>query len=103
MVDVVDEAVERPDPLSQARLDDRPLVGGDDAGNRIERQDPLGALLAVRVDGERDAAVQERPVRELGRAAQVAPVHRRDLRDQLGVVRPGHGAAGRDQARTSSS
>ncbi len=63
VVDVVNEAVERPNPLSQPSLDDRPLGGGDDAGNRIERQDPLGALLAVGVDGERDAAMQERPVR----------------------------------------
>ena len=68
VVDVVEEAVQRLDALSQARLDDRPLVGREDAGNRVERQDPLGALLAFGVDRERHTAVQERPVRELRRA-----------------------------------
>ena len=68
MVDVVDEHVEGPDPLPEARLDDRPLLGREDAGNRIERQDALGALLALRVDREGDAAVEERAVGELGRA-----------------------------------
>ena len=75
MVDVVHEAVERADPLLQARLDDRPLLGRDDARNRVEGQDALRALAVVVVDRERDAAVQERAGRELGRAPQLARVH----------------------------
>ena len=68
VVDVVDEHVEGPDPLPEARLDDRPLLGGEDAGNRVEGEDALGALLALRVDRERDPAVEEGAVRELGGA-----------------------------------
>ena len=93
VVDVVDERVERPDPLSQAALDDSPLVRGQDAGDRVEREDPLGALLSFRVDREGDAAVEERAVRELRRSPQVASLHRRDLGDHLFVVRAGRHAA----------
>ncbi len=86
VVDVVHEAVQGLDPLPQPRLDDRPLVGREDARDRVERQDPLGGRRVVRVDRERDAAVQERAIRELGRASHVPAVHRRDLGDDLGVV-----------------
>ena len=47
----------------------------------------------VRVDRERDAAMQERPVGELRRAPHVPAVHRGDLRDDLGVVRARHDLA----------
>ena len=93
VVDVVHEAVERRDPLAQAGLDDRPVGGGDDARDRVERQDPLGGGRVVRVDREGHAAMQERAVRELCRAAHLLAVHRRDLRDDLGVVRARHDLA----------
>ena len=88
MVHVVDEAVQRLDALSQTRLDDRPFARRQDPRNRIERQDALGGVvLTVRVDGERHAAVQERPVGELRGAPKLRARHGRDLGDQLGVVR----------------
>ena len=37
VVDVVDETVQRPNALLQARFDDRPLVGRHDPGDRVER------------------------------------------------------------------
>ena len=72
VVDVVHEAVERADPLLQARLDDRPLLGRDEPGDGVERQDALRTLAVVVVDREGDAAVQERAGRELRRAPQLA-------------------------------
>ncbi len=87
VVDVVHEAVERADPLLQARLDDGPLLGRDDPRDGVEGQDPLRTLAVVVVDGEGDAAVQERARRELGGAAQLARVHDRELGRQPRVVR----------------
>jgi hypothetical protein len=40
-VDVGQERFERPDPLGDAEFDARPVVGVDDAGNRVERKRPL--------------------------------------------------------------
>ena len=44
VVDVVDEQVQRPDALLQPALDPVPLVGGDQAGDRVERDDLLDPL-----------------------------------------------------------
>ena len=87
VVDVVDEEVERADALLQPRLDDRPLVGRDEARDQVERQDALGPLLRVGVDGERDAVVQERAVRRARPRAAARGRPCRELRDELGVVR----------------
>ena len=58
MVDVVEEEVERGDPLDQAGLDLLPLARRDDARERVEREDPLRALV-VAVDREGDALLEE--------------------------------------------
>ena len=101
VVDVVDEPVESGDALAQAGLDDGPLLGRDDAGDRIEGKDALGARRVAGVDRERHAAVEERAVRELGGAAYRAPLHRRDLGDELGVV--GRGIASPSAPRVNIS
>ena len=72
VVDVVEEEVERAEPLLEAALDHLPLVGRHDPRHEVEREDPLGAGI-VAVDGEADALRQEErvgdpdPLPELGR------------------------------------
>ena len=63
VVDVVDEQVQGPDPLLQPALDPVPLVGGDQPGDRVERDDPLDPLVAA-VDGEGDPLM---PHHQVGR------------------------------------
>ena len=53
VVDVVDEVVERPQPLGEPALDDAPLVAVDQARDDVERPGPVD-VLTVGVDGERD-------------------------------------------------
>ena len=56
MVDVLAEQVQRGHALDEPALDRLPLVGGDDARDEVEREDPLDAGV-VAVDGEGDALV----------------------------------------------
>ena len=89
MVDVVDEQVERPDPLLQPALDPVPLVGGDHPRDRVERDDPLDPLVAA-VDGERDPLM---PHHQVGRPVAVFQLLGAELAEPLverGVVGPGH-------------
>ena len=46
VVDVMDEAVERRHSLHQAALHLRPFMAGDDAGDQVERNQPLAARTA---------------------------------------------------------
>ena len=58
MVDVLDEAVQRRDPLHQPLLHARPLAGGDDARDQVEGNQALRArpaLILVAIDGKGDA------------------------------------------------
>ena len=65
-IEVLEEEVQRPHALDEARLDLAPFRAGDDARHQIERENALGALL-VAVDGEGDALAQKRGID--GRAA----------------------------------
>ncbi|MDT4872097.1 hypothetical protein FQZ97_1072640 [compost metagenome] len=61
VVDVVQEAVERGDALHQPLFHALPLVGGNDPGQQVERDQPLGAgavlvLGAVHREGDADPA-----------------------------------------------
>src|SRR6218665_1317282 len=56
VVDMVDEAVQRRAPLHQPLLQAAPLVGRDDAGDQVER-DQAFAARAVLVLGATDAEV----------------------------------------------
>ena len=58
VIEVVDEQVQRVDPLLQTPLDARPLVELDDPRQDVERPDLLGAGR-VAVDVEGDAHVQQ--------------------------------------------
>ena len=71
MIDVVDELVQRVDALPQPALDPVPLLGADDAGNEVEREEPLGAG-GVAVDVEGDAHLHEHALGRLLAALQLA-------------------------------
>ena len=57
VVDVLEEQVQRGQPLHQAALDLLPFGGGDDARHRVHRPDALDAFFLA-VDGEADAVLQ---------------------------------------------
>ena len=82
-VHVAEEAFEREHPLADARLDDRPLVGVDDAGHEVERERTL--LARVR---EGDALVVERPVAGCAARLEVVPGEGAEHLVQRLVVRP---------------
>ena len=57
-VNVVDEGVDRPDPLLEARRQPLPFARGEDARDDVERDDPLGRFV-VAIDREGDAEASE--------------------------------------------
>lgn len=61
VVEIVEEEVEGGDALDEAFFDNRPFIGGNDAGHEVEGEDAFGAFVVV-VDGEGDAAAHEREV-----------------------------------------
>ena len=69
-VDVCEKVVEGEDPLHEARLEPLPVGGGHDAGNAVDRDDPLVRLL-VAVDREGDALVEKRPADPLLNLAEL--------------------------------
>ena len=88
-VDVVEEGLERGDPLHDPALDDLPLVGGDDPGHRVEREGPL---LPRVVEG--DALVEVGPGEGVGALLERLARHRaQGVEDRLvgGARRPGLG------------
>jgi hypothetical protein len=87
VIDVVDEQVQRADPLFEAKLDPCPFGGRHDPRNEVEGKNPLGAG-AVAVDVEGDPHVQQRPLGRALAAQQLAVGHRVDQLDQ----RPGSGS-----------
>ena len=87
VIDVVDEQVQRADPLFEAPLDPVPLGRRDDPRDEIEGKDPLGAG-AVAVHVERDSHVQERTFGGLLPPQQLAIDHRLDELDQRPGSRP---------------
>ena len=80
VIDVVQEEVEGGDALHEAPLEMLPLLGWDDAGDEIERKDPLGALL-VAVNVERDALPKEGQVHG---ASLLIELSRSELVEQTG-------------------
>ena len=71
-VDVLEEVVQRRDPLLQAGLQPAPGAGGDDPGDHVEGKDLLDPL-GIRIDREGDAVVSEHPHRQV---VAVAELHR---------------------------
>ena len=78
-VDVGQEQVEGLHALAHAGLDHRPVGGGDDPRDHVERQDAVDRV-AVAVDREGDALVVQlgfggpRPMAELRRPQRVQPI-----------------------------
>ena len=58
VVNVLQEQIDRGEPLREPPLECGPLAGGQNARQQIKWKDPFGALL-VAVDGERDALSEE--------------------------------------------
>ena len=96
VVDIVDEAVQRLDALPQARFDQLPLRGRDEARDEVEGEDTLRPLLLVRVDGEGDALVEEGTVGEIPCTPEIARAQVRQLRGERAVVWARHQAAVRE-------
>jgi hypothetical protein len=84
-VDVVEEAVQRSDPLREAAFDDGPLVRRDDPREQVHRPRALDALLFA-VHGERDAAGLEHVLAELAAVRHVLFAEAVEALDQLAVV-----------------
>ena len=59
VIDVVDERIERPDPLGQATLDRGPLGRGEHPRDEIERPGSVAALAVAGRHLERDALLHE--------------------------------------------
>ncbi len=91
-IDVAEEQIEHGDALAQASIDAGPFLGGDDARQKIGRDDPLGRLV-VAVDGEGDALMQEGEFAGLLAAQELAGRQRGQSPVECGVVRA-HRAVG---------
>ena len=61
VVQVVDQHVQRGDPLPQPALKDLPVVAGNNSRDDVERNDPLQAVT-IAVDIERNAELLHRPI-----------------------------------------
>ena len=85
-VDVLEKKIQRDDALAEAAIHAFPFGEGEDARDEVEREEALGAL-AVAVDGEGDALQQEGEVGELAAFFKLRRNHRRELVEELGVVR----------------
>ena len=92
-VDVAEKQIERGDALREPALDAVPLLGGDQAGQQIVREDALGAFFAA-VDGECDALGEEGEVDRLLAAAQLVGGQGGKGFGERAVLRP-HLSAGR--------
>jgi hypothetical protein len=94
VVDVVDEVVERTDALREASLDRRPLGGGDDARDEVERERAVADRpLGIRTAGvEGDPLLHEdRVTPAAGRGQRLGP-ERSERVHQRSRVRARHAA-----------
>ena len=87
VVDVVQEQVQRADPLLEPPLQPVPLVAGDQPRDRIEGDDLLHPLVAT-VDRERDPLMPHRQVGHLVTALQLRGPERVEAVAERRVVRP---------------
>ncbi len=71
VIDVVEELVDRRDPLLDPALDDPPVGGGQDARDEVERQDAIDRV-ALGIDREGDPEIVELALGKLGAPAQLA-------------------------------
>ncbi len=85
VVNVVQERIERANPLHDSAIDPVPLGGGQDARDDVEREDSFGSRC-LRVHRERHAALQEHGVDRLYARQDFVAGERRERRHQLRVV-----------------
>ncbi len=81
VVDVVDERVERPDPLSEPALDHGPLRCRQHSRDQIERERTVAAHPVGARDLERDPLLHEdrvAPAPRLEQRVRPEPLQRRD-------------------------
>ena len=94
VVDVVDEAVERPDPLRQPALDRAPLVDRQDPRHEVERERAVDRAVAVgAADLERDPLAHEDRVAAAPRLDQAVVAERLERGRQRGSVSARRAAA----------
>ncbi len=70
VINVVNEEIESANTLLEPALDAVPLGRGDQAGDRVEGNDPLNPLIAT-IDGKRDSLLTHRQVGDLVPAFQL--------------------------------
>ena len=103
-VHVVEELVERADPLREPGLHHGPLVGRDDPGEQVHREGALEAVL-VAAQGEGDALGAERGVAQAGPAGQFVVAEQLDVADRAAgsASRGSPGAANASSKKPSGS
>ena len=87
VVDVVDERVQRADPLRQAALDHRPFGRGQDARDQVERERPVAARAVGARDLERDALLHEDRIAPAPSREQRVGPQAQERRDERGGMR----------------
>ena len=93
VVEIVDEVIQRLQPLNQAALDARPLRRLDRARNDVERPRAVD-VLAFGVDRERDAHLDDRPLGVGLPLGERTPAERRQIVGELSGRRPGRAGRG---------
>ena len=86
VIDVVQEQIERADPLPHAGLDGPPVRSRQHPGNDVERQDAVDGV-AIRIDREGDAEVEQLVLGGLGAPTQLGEIHLREASADLRGVR----------------
>ena len=82
VVEVVDEMIERREPLHEAALDPRPFRGLDRARDHVERPRAVD-VLTFGVDGERDAHFRDRALGVALTLGELAFAERREVAREL--------------------
>jgi hypothetical protein len=81
-VDVLEERVQRPDPLYQAALDQLPLVGRDDPRHQVERERPVDARAVGARDLEGDPLLGEDLVAAAAEVGELEPADQVEAGEQ---------------------
>ena len=87
VVQIVDQHVQRGDPLLEPALERLPFIAADDPRDDVERNDPLEPA-AIAVDVERNSELHHRPVGRVLSAGEVFRQHAADaLAERLAIGR----------------
>jgi hypothetical protein len=92
VIQIVQEQIEGLDPLLHARLDDLPVLGREHARNHVERQDAVDRV-AIGVDRERDAEIEQLIGGGLGAPPQLPQIHPGEARAHALGMRCGRARA----------